>query len=36
MLIFLLLIYVNCEEYNISTNTQKVIDKFDNYGEIFY
>ncbi|CAD8210660.1 unnamed protein product [Paramecium pentaurelia] len=36
MLIFLLLTYVQSQEYNISVDSEKVIDRFEQYGEIFY
>ncbi|CAD8124832.1 unnamed protein product [Paramecium sonneborni] len=36
MLIFLFLIYVQSQEYNISVDSEKVVDRFDDFGEIFY
>ncbi|CAD8126175.1 unnamed protein product [Paramecium sonneborni] len=36
MLIFLLLQYVQSQEYNVSVDNEKIVDTFNNYGDIFY
>ncbi|CAK68478.1 unnamed protein product (macronuclear) [Paramecium tetraurelia] len=36
MLIFLLLTIVQSQEYNISADSEKIIDRFEQYGEIFF